>query len=350
LSIRAQWIFSEAGLHNLNCAGITTGWLKAWLGSAGAEDVSIFPLESSGWQREDAQWRIFFADEMELVHSAQTLGLPLDGDHPEQSESFDTSPLLLDNPQRICWSYRKGKDSILFISPGDIAYQRTLYLKHINGGRALLPLAVLASDSGELMLEPGLSAALLHEGEALPESALNGEGILIEEQVVDLLRQKQLRLRTAESCTAGGIAARIGRVPGASDVLDRSWVTYSNEAKSEELGVDAALIERFGAVSAEVVAAMAEGGSDDGVVCIAVSGIAGPFGGSDYKPVGTVWIAVALSGHKGVSQLLTLSGSRSEVQWRTINAALILLLAQVEKIPHLTRLQPAMLSLLSGLP
>jgi nicotinamide mononucleotide (NMN) deamidase PncC len=76
---------------------------------------------------------------------------------------------------------------------------------------------------------------------------------------------------------------------------------------------------------------MAEGGSDDGVVCIAVSGIAGPAGGSDDKPVGTVWIAVALPGESAVTQLLSLSGSRSEVQWRTVNAALTLLLAQVEK-------------------
>lgn len=331
MGIRGQWIISQAGLHNLNCAGITIGWLKAWLCSAGAEHVSIYPLESSGWQRENAQWRIFFADEMELIHSAKTLGLPLDGDRPEQSGAFDTSPLLLENPQRICWSYRKANNSILFISPGDIAYQRRLYLKHINGGISLLPLAVLAGDSGALALEPGLSAALIREGEAVPESTLNGDGILIEEQVVDLLRQQKLCLRTAESCTSGAIAARIGRVPGASDVLDRSWITYSNQAKTEELGVPAEMIERYGAVSGEVVAAMAEGGAADGVACIAVSGIAGPAGGTADKPVGTVWIAVALPGVKAVTQLLSLSGSRSEIQWRTVNAALTLLITQVEK-------------------
>jgi len=331
MTIHAQWIISESALHNLSCAGVTTGWLKAWVRSAGAESVSIYPLESSGWQSEAAQWRIFFADEMELVHSAQLLGLKLDAEHEESHEAYDTSPLLLENPQRICWSYRQGNRSILFISPGDIAYQRAAYLKHINGNKPLLQLAVFADEGGEFALEPGLTGSLLIPQQPLPEFAINTEGRLIEEQVVDLLRQHKLRLRTAESCTSGAIAARIGRLPGASDVLDRSWVTYSNEAKIEELGVTPEFIEEFGAVSAEVVSAMAEGGSADSFACIGVSGIAGPAGGSDDKPVGSVWIAIALPGEKAVSQLLNLCGSRSEIQWRTVNAALTLLLAEVEK-------------------
>ena len=259
MTIHAQWIISESALHNLSCAGLTIGWLKAWVRSAGAESVSIYPLESSGWQNEAAQWRIFFADEMELVHSAQMLGLKLDAEHEEHHEAYDTSPLLLENPQRICWSYRQGSRSILFISPGDIAYQRGAYLKHINGNKPLLRLALFADERGEFALEPGLSGSVLTPQQPLPEFAINTEGQLLEEQVVDLLRQRKLRLRTAESCTSGAIAACIGRLPGASDVLDRSWVTYSNEAKIEELGVTAELIEEYGAVSAEVVSAMAEG-------------------------------------------------------------------------------------------
>jgi len=335
MTIHAQWIISESALHNLSCAGLTIGWLKAWVRSAGAESVSIYPLESSGWQNEAAQWRIFFADEMELVHSAQMLGLKLDADHEEHHEehheAYDTSPLLLENPQRICWSYRQGSRSILFISPGDITYQRGAYLKHINGNKPLLRLALFADERGEFALEPGLSGSVLTPQQPLPEFAINTEGQLLEEQVVDLLRQRKLRLRTAESCTSGAIAARIGRLPGASDVLDRSWVTYSNEAKIEELGVTAELIEEYGAVSAEVVSAMVEGGNADGCVCIAVSGIAGPAGGTKAKPVGTVWIAVALPGEKAVSQLLNLCGSRSDIQWRTVNAALVLLLAEADK-------------------
>jgi len=326
MTIRAQWIISEEGLQSLNSAGMSTGWLKAWVCSAGADSVSIHLLESSGWQHEDAEWRIFFADEPELSKAAGLLGLKVKSDH---FEIPGASRFRLDNPQRICWSIQKYGSSILFISQGDIAYQRMLYLKIINGGKSLISLVIYPDNSGEFELEPGLTGSLLSEGGSLPEHALNGNGMLIEEQVIDVLRDGGLTLRTVESCTAGAIAGRIGRVPGASDVLERSWVTYSNMAKSEEVAVPFKSIELFGAVSKEVVSAMAEGGSDERSACIAVSGIAGPGGDSEGKPVGTVWIAVALPGEKAEARLLQLSGSRSEIQCRTVNAALSLLLAEL---------------------
>ncbi|MFQ5519132.1 MAG: CinA family protein, partial [Mariprofundus sp.] len=129
----------------------------------------------------------------------------------------------------------------------------------------------------------------------------------------------------------GGIAARLCRMPGASDVLDRAWVTYSNAAKAEEVGVDFDLLEQHGAVSEAVVCAMAEGGADKKHICIAVSGIAGPGGGTDDKPVGTVWIAVAMHGQGTVSQCLNLSGARYEIQSRSVIAVLKLLLTEVKK-------------------
>jgi len=328
--IRAQWIISEAGLQSLNGAGVSTGWLKAWVRSAGADSVSIHLLESHGWQHEDAEWRIFFADESELLKAAVALGLKAESDQSGHFEIPDASRFMLDNPQRTCWSFQKDGSLIIFISQGDIAYQRWLYLNVINGGKSLIPLAIYPDNSGAFELESGLSGSLLSRGESLPGHALNGNGMLIEEQVVEVLRDRGLTLRTVESCTAGAIAGRIGRVPGASDVLDRSWVTYSNAAKSEEVGVAFKTIESFGAVSREVVSAMAEGGCDGHSACIAVSGIAGPGGGSDDKPVGTVWIAVAIPGESAEARLLNLSGSRHEIQWRTVNAALSLLLVALE--------------------
>ncbi len=111
-------------------------------------------------------------------------------------------------------------------------------------------------------------------------------------------RAAELRIATAESCTGGLIAALLTEVPGSSDVFDRGFVTYSNEAKSESLDVPPELIEQHGAVSREVARAMAEGaiahsGAD---ISVAVSGIAGPDGGSDQKPVGLVHIAVHRKG------------------------------------------------------
>lgn len=106
-----------------------------------------------------------------------------------------------------------------------------------------------------------------------------------------------VRLATAESCTAGLIAGALTEVPGSSAVLDRGWVSYSNAAKEEMLGVDPALIDAHGAVSEEVARAMAEGAlaRAQAGLAIAVTGIAGP-GGSEHKPEGRVCFALADAG------------------------------------------------------
>tara|TARA_R110002096_G_scaffold27577_14_gene84217 strand:+ start:3882 stop:5126 length:1245 start_codon:yes stop_codon:yes gene_type:complete len=119
----------------------------------------------------------------------------------------------------------------------------------------------------------------------------------IEKVVVDLLCERGETVATAESCTGGQIASTITNVPGSSRIIERGYITYANEAKTDVLGVDSELIREHGAVSAAVVKAMAEGclkvsGADH---AIAVSGIAGPDGGTDEKPVGTVYLAIASS-------------------------------------------------------
>lgn len=123
--------------------------------------------------------------------------------------------------------------------------------------------------------------------------------------LADLLINRQWKLATAESCTGGLIASLCTELPGSSDWLDRGFVTYSNAAKSDMLGVDATLITQYGAVSEEVARAMAAGALQQARVQVALSvtGIAGPGGGSTAKPVGTVWFAWA-----------TPSGLHSEAQ------------------------------------
>jgi nicotinamide-nucleotide amidase len=116
--------------------------------------------------------------------------------------------------------------------------------------------------------------------------------------LVDGLRAAGLRLATAESCTGGLVAGLITEIAGSSDVLDRGFVTYSNAAKTDLLGVPAELLEVHGAVSEPVATAMAEGalsrsGAD---VAVAITGIAGPSGGSPSKPVGLVHFALARRG------------------------------------------------------
>ena len=147
------------------------------------------------------------------------------------------------------------------------------------------------------------------------------------EQVLDLCRRKKLLLATAESCTGGMIAAALTDIAGSSDVVERGFVTYSNRAKTELLGVAADLIARQGAVSAEVAAAMVEGALAHAPVdlAIAVTGIAGPGGGSAEKPVGLVYLGVATRGGTTRIERRVFPGDRASVRCATVKRALQLL-------------------------
>jgi nicotinamide-nucleotide amidase len=131
--------------------------------------------------------------------------------------------------------------------------------------------------------------------EKLGPSIFSTDGSNLETVVVKMLTEQNRTLALAESCTGGYLAHRLTNVPGASAILLAGYVTYSNEAKTGAVGVDPALIAEHGAVSRQVATAMAEGarktsGAD---FALATTGIAGPSGGSDEKPVGTVFIALA---------------------------------------------------------
>jgi nicotinamide-nucleotide amidase len=123
--------------------------------------------------------------------------------------------------------------------------------------------------------------------------------LLAARRLLELCRTRGLRLATAESCTGGLIAGALTEIAGSSDVVERGFVTYSNEAKSGMLGVSREVIERHGAVSEEVARAMVEGAlaRSDADIAVAVTGIAGPDGGSAAKPVGLVHFGCAAKGH-----------------------------------------------------
>lgn len=136
----------------------------------------------------------------------------------------------------------------------------------------------------------------------------------------------------AESCTGGGVASAITEVSGSSSWFETGYVTYSNAAKMRLLGVPATLLETHGAVSRDVVLAMVEGacrdsGADLGV---AVSGVAGPDGGSEAKPVGTVWFAWGCPGQLS-AECLQLPGDRAEVRQQAVRVALAALLVSLDK-------------------
>jgi nicotinamide-nucleotide amidase len=151
--------------------------------------------------------------------------------------------------------------------------------------------------------------------------------------VLDLaaaLRARGWRIATAESCTGGLVAAACTTVAGSSDWFERGFVTYSNAAKVESLGVDAALIATHGAVSEEVARAMAAGAlaHSPADLALAVTGVAGPGGGSADKPVGTVWLALVRRGAAAPSaERLQLGGDRTAVRAQAVARALAALLA-----------------------
>jgi len=153
--------------------------------------------------------------------------------------------------------------------------------------------------------------------------------IALAEEVLNASRSKQLRIATAESCTGGLIVGLLTEIAGSSDVVERGFVTYSNEAKADLLGIPLSLIQENGAVSDVVARAMAEGAVKHSLaqLSVAVTGIAGPGGGSTEKPLGLVHMAAARDGSKTLHEVHHFGAiGRTEVRLKTVEAALLLLL------------------------
>jgi len=152
-------------------------------------------------------------------------------------------------------------------------------------------------------------------------------------RLVMMCRARGVRLATAESCTGGLIAGAITAIPGSSDVLECGYVTYSNAAKSDMLGVPAGLIAGVGAVSEAVARRMAMGAKARAgtEIAVSVTGIAGPGGGSKEKPVGTVWFGIANRHGDVFTHRQLFSGDRDAVRGASVTYALNLLLEATEK-------------------
>ena len=146
-------------------------------------------------------------------------------------------------------------------------------------------------------------------------------------QVGEQFKSRGIKLVTAESCTGGGLAFSITSISGSSDWFDRGVVSYSNQSKEELLGVNRLTLETFGSVSAETAREMAEGAlsRSHAQVSIALTGIAGPKGGTHNKPVGTVWIACAQTNASTQVVHHLISGERDIVREKSIEAALQIL-------------------------
>ncbi|QND52834.1 CinA family protein [Phyllobacterium sp. 628] len=147
--------------------------------------------------------------------------------------------------------------------------------------------------------------------------------------VLEACRARGILLATAESCTGGLIAASLTDIAGSSDVVDRGFVTYSNEAKHEMLGVPSELIAAHGAVSEQVALAMATGvlNHSRAGIAVSVTGVAGPGGGSKEKPVGLVWFGVALKGQAPVAvRHVFADNGRAGIRHAAVNTALDLVL------------------------
>jgi nicotinamide-nucleotide amidase len=153
----------------------------------------------------------------------------------------------------------------------------------------------------------------------LPDSTLTDA-----ESLLAACRAKKVMLATAESCTGGLIAAALTAIAGSSDVVDRGFVTYSNEAKNEAIGVPMDLIATHGAVSQQVAAAMAEGAlaRSQAAIAVAVTGVAGPGGGTAEKPVGLVWFGLARTGSPAIADHRIFPGSRTDIRAATVAHAL----------------------------
>jgi nicotinamide-nucleotide amidase len=142
-------------------------------------------------------------------------------------------------------------------------------------------------------------------------------------ELLELFRRAKLQIATAESCTGGLIAGCLTEIAGSSDVVERGFVTYSNEAKTEMLGVPRMLINLNGAVSEKVAIAMAEGALTHSLadISVAVTGVAGPGGGSKEKPVGLVHLACAGRGRPTVFRHEVFPGTRTDIRDATVQIA-----------------------------
>jgi len=193
------------------------------------------------------------------------------------------------------------------------------YLPGVEGTDLRVTVRAASSSAADSALDRVAGALRAAAGEYIyGEGVDDMAGVLL-----DRCRARRATLCVAESCTGGLLGARLTAIPGSSDVFVGGVIAYSNEVKVRDLGVVQEAIETHGAVSEQVVRAMAEGARQrfDADVSLAITGVAGPGGGTDAKPVGLVWIAVA-TGDRLESRKLNLWGDREEIRYRATQAVM----------------------------
>ncbi len=153
------------------------------------------------------------------------------------------------------------------------------------------------------------------------DDSLHQQGV----EIGQLLLARRMKLAAAESCTGGWLSRVVTEIPGCSDWFDCSFVAYNYEAKETMLGVSRVILEEHGAVSQETVVEMVRGAlsRSRANVAVAITGIAGPSGGTPGKPVGTVWLAWGRGHHPPVTKVIHLEGNREDVRRQTVREALV---------------------------
>lgn len=210
----------------------------------------------------------------------------------------------------------------------DIAPLSLAYLPDVAGVDLRITAWQLPAGQADALLERGAARIRSHAGDAV-----YGEGTDdLAAVVLEAARRRGLRIVVAESCTGGLVGGRLTDTPGSSDVVESGVVCYSYGSKTRLLGVPADLVEGHGAVSEAVARRMAEGALErlGGELSIAVTGIAGPGGGTPEKPVGTVWFATAMAGDVRATRIVFF-GTRGEVRARAAQTALRLLLGRLRE-------------------
>lgn len=197
----------------------------------------------------------------------------------------------------------------------DIESENSTIATYAKEGR--VDIKVVSKGKNKEKIEKELAEIIFQIKNKIPEFIYSYDDIPIEEIVYKKLKDRNMQIAFCESCTGGLIASRFTQIPGVSEVFDRGIISYSNNSKVEELGVEEALINKFGAVSEEVALAMAEGLLNKCNVDIALSttGIAGPTGGTEDKPVGLVFIGIALNDRSFVIKSI-FNGDRISIQNR----------------------------------
>ena len=202
----------------------------------------------------------------------------------------------------------------------------------------VVTLSAMAHPEGDASAKTVLEATAVELRNRLGPVLFGRDGDTLAARVVRVLASQGQSVATAESCTGGQLSQALTDIPGASKVFRYGWITYADEAKSSELGVDAALIQKYGAVSKEVACAMADGAQQRSHSdwALALTGVAGPDGGTSAKPVGLVWLGIA--GPHGVTAIRRQQGTRAGrpgVQQGAVMDALDLLRRELLGIPSL---------------